>query len=253
MYPATAPAVPYLAEIAAAGSSASVASVLHLLGSIAESSYPRGAEKPSAIHEAVAACYEVIAPLATASDVATRAAVMFVLAHSSFPERVRPLIAERWPIETDPLIRAEALHAMMRVDPEAAAELADEVLSSDPSADGELRVSAALASIRGGRVLDERVLTAALARIPEQTALSHWLDGDDFFDLVVTEIAERIDVTSAIDFTVRALNDAHDWPADAARQRLYAAENLILTYRSAIAALAVPIARFLDKDRKSVV
>ena len=244
VYPATVSAVPYLAEIAAAG--LCTPGVLHLLGSIAESSYPRGAAEPSAVHAAVAASYDVIAPLIEAQDAATRAAAMFVLAYSGFPERVRPLIAERWQIETDPTTRAEALHAMMRVDPAIAADLADEVLSTEPSDDAELRVSAALAWIRGGRALDERVLTAALAPIPRETALSHWIEGEELFDFVVRNIAERIDVRSAIDLVVRALNETENHPAEVAQQRLFAAENLIVTYRSAIASLAEPVARFLD-------
>jgi hypothetical protein len=246
VYAATAPAVPHLAEIAAAGSAASAAGVLHLLGAIAESSYPRGAEESNAVHEAVAACYGVIAPLLERTDGEIRAAAMFVLAHSGFPERVRPLIAEHWQLETDPSNRAEALHAMMRVDPVAAAELAEEVLSGDPSDDGELRVSAALAWIRGGRALDERVLAAALAPIPSEAALSNWLEGDYLFNVLVEEIAERLSVKSAIDFTVRALNDSVHRSAEIAKQRLYAVENLVVKYRSAIASLAEPIARFLD-------
>ena len=201
VYPATVPAVPFLAEIAAAG--LSMPGVLHLLGSIAESSDPRGTEEPSAVHEAVAACYDVIAPLLEAPEGATRAAAIYVLAYSGFPERVRPLIAERWRIETDPSIRAEALHAMMRVNPVAAADLAGEVLSGNPSDDGELRVSAALAWIRAGRQPDERVLTAALTPIPEQTTLSHWLEGEELLDVVVEEFSERCGVSLTTDPDLR--------------------------------------------------
>ena len=246
VYSATVAAVPYLAKIAAAG--VSMPGVLQLLGSIAESSCPpREAGEPDALHEAVTACCDAIAPLIDSPDGPTRAAAMYVLAYSGSPERVGPLIVERWRVETDPTLRAEALHAMMRVDPGSAAELADEVLSGGLAAgDGELRVSCALAWIRDGRAWDERVFAAALSPLPEQSALSRWSEGGELFELVVQESIERIGVASAIDLVIRALNDAEGRPAEVAEQRLQAAEDLIVTYRSAVAPLADPIARFLD-------
>ena len=232
VYPATVPAVPFLARIAAAG--VSMPGVLHLLGSIAESSYPRGTEAPSAVHKAVAACYDVIAPLINAPDGPTRAAAIFVLAYSGSSERVRPLIVERWHSETEPSLRAEALHAMMLLDAAAAADLADEVLSDPASPDGEFLASCALAWIRAGRALDERVLSAALTPLPENSALTHWFEGDDLFGLIVEETAERIDVASATDLVDRALIDSDSHPTAVARQRSDAAKNLIATYRGSM-------------------
>ena len=250
VYPATVPAVPFLARIATAGGSASpAAEVLHLLGSIAESSDPRSGAKPGTIHEAVTACYDVIAPQLEAAEGATRAAAMFVLACSGPVERVRPLFVERWRSETDPAIRAEALHALLRVDAPAAADLAVEILSAiDGQQDDLLLLSSAIAWILAGRALDERVLEAASAPVPEDSGVSHWYENRDLFELVVEEIGERHGAQAAISFLVKALDSTLGGPTEMVEQRLAAARDLIVTYRSASTFFAEPIMRVLELD-----
>jgi hypothetical protein len=253
VYPATVPAVPYLARIAASGRSAAPPTgVLQLLGSIAKSSDPRGVEDPDAVHEAVAACYDLIVPLLKAPEDATRAAAMFVLAHSAPAERVQPLFVERWRTETDPMLRAEVLHALLRLDTVVAAELADEVFSADDKQDDLLLLSAAVARIRCGGALDERVLAAASAPAAGESVLSHWYQHHDLFNLVVDDVAERHGTQAATSLVVRALNDALGGPPDIAELRLAAARSLIVAYRSAAASLVEPIARFLDDPKLAV-
>jgi hypothetical protein len=253
VYPATVPAVPYLARIAASGQSAAPPTgVLQLLGSIAKSSDPRGVEDPDAVHEAVAACYDLIVPLLKAPEDATRAAAMFVLAHSAPAERVQPLFVERWRTETDPMLRAEVLHALVRVDTVGAAELADEVFSADDKQDDLLLLSAAVAWIRCGGALDERVVAAASAPVPEESVLSHWYQHHDLFSVVVDDVAERHGTQAATSLVVRALNDALGGPPDIAELRLAATRSLIVAYRSAVAPLVEPIARFLDDPKLAV-
>jgi hypothetical protein len=247
VYPATVPAVPFLAEIAAAG--VSTVGVLRLLGSIAQSVDPRDAVDPIGVRAAVDACLDLIVPMVEGPDPDTRAAAMFVLAHSGPVERVWPLLLDRWQVEADPAMRAEALHALIRLDSAAAADLAEEILDEKPTGtdgDGLLRVSAALAWIRAGRALDERVLAAGAAQIPDEVQLSHWHEGSDLFGLVVEEMAERYGTQAAIEFVVKALSAAHEGPAETARQRLWAARDLIVAYRSATAPLTKPIAGFFE-------
>ena len=245
VYPATVPAVPFLVEIAVSGAAGALtAEVLQLLGSIAESSDPRGIEDPDAVRSAVAACTESLVPLLDAPEGATRAAALFVLVHGASAERVCPLILERWNAEAEAGLRAEALHAMIRVDAQAAADLADEVLSArvqegaGVAHDAVLGVSCALAWIHAGRAVDERVLSAALAPIPDESRLQHWSRDVDLFDLFTDELAERQGPDAAVALVARALEDG---------RCLSAARQLIVGYRSASGPLAEPIARLLDQ------
>lgn len=167
VYPATIPAVPFLVRIAVSGAAgAQTPELLGLLADIASSSDPRGVEDRDAVRSAVGAHTETIAGLLEHPDAPTRAAALFVLVHASSPSRIRPLILQRWDAETEALPRAEVLRAMMRVDSETAAVLAGGVLSAGASGDlpgdAVLRLSAALAWIRAGRAMDERVRDAAL-------------------------------------------------------------------------------------------
>ena len=250
VYPATVPAVPFLARIATAGGPTTpAAEVLHLLGSIAESSDPRSGAQPNAVQAAVAACYDDIAPQLEATEGATRAAAMFVLACSAPAERVRPLFVERWRTETDPAIRAEALHALLRVDAPAAADLADEILSAiDEWRDDLLLLSSAIVWVLAGRALDERVLDAASAPVPEDSGVSHWYENRDLFELLVEEIGERHGAHAAISFLVKAVDNALGGPTEIVEQRLDAARGLIVTYRSTATLLAEPITRVLELD-----
>ena len=243
IYPATIPAVPFLAEIAASrAAGARTAEVLHLLGRIAESTDPRGIEEPDAVRDAVAAQYEALATLIDDPDAETRTAATLVLVRAATPEHARSLILLRWRAEAGELQRADLLRAMIRVDADAAAELADEELAiaaaAAPSpAEAVLRVCCALARIHAGRALDERVLDAALSPLAENSEL---------FDTLIDELAERQGAQAAIELLAAALERALAAPNERAAPYLLAARGLITAYRSTSGPLAAPIARLLD-------
>lgn len=247
VYSATVAAVPFLAEIAAAG--IETTPVLYLLGSIAEAADPREIGDASLVRAAVAACFDLLAPHLESPDVDVRAAVIFVLAHSGPTERVRPLLVALWSAGADSVMRANLLQALIRVDSGLAADLAGEVLDSsseDDSSDASLRVSAAFTWIHAGRALNERVLTAALAPVPEDGQdLSNWCAGGELFDLIVNEVTEHHGVRAAAEFLARALVEAQGGPDSVTEQRLEAAQNLVLAYRGAAESLIGPITGFL--------
>ncbi|WP_143765334.1 hypothetical protein [Catenulispora acidiphila] len=240
VYPATIPAVPFLVRIAVSGAAgAQTPELLGLLADIASSSDPRGVEDRDAVRSAVGAHTETIAGLLEHPDAPTRAAALFVLVHASSPSRIRPLILQRWDAETEALPRAEVLRAMMRVDSETAAVLAGGVLSAGASGDlpgdAVLRLSAALAWIRAGRAMDERVRDAAL-------------NGEgELFDQFITALAEHQGTHSAIELLAEALDRSHEAPIEVAEQYVSTARFLIVNYRSAPALLAEPLARLLDR------
>ena len=247
VYSASIAAVPFLAEIAAAG--VSTTPILQLLGSIAQAADPREIGNADPVRAAVAACFDLLAPHLESPDVDIRAAVIFVLAHSGPVEQVRPLLVALWNDEPESVLRADVLHALIRIDSELAADLAGEVLDSSSAgdvSDAPLRVSAAFTWIHAGRALNERVLAAAAAPLPGGGAdLSNWCVGGELFDLVVNEIAERHGMSAAADFLALALIEAQDGPDGVPEQRLEAARNLVLAYRGAAEPLIEPVTRFI--------
>ncbi|WP_405494337.1 hypothetical protein [Nocardia sp. NBC_00511] len=249
VYPATVAAVPYLAAIAVSGSSGvPTAEVLALLGSIAESTDPRGLRDPEAVRAAVTACVEVIVPLAGSADSQTRAAALFALVHSAPAERVRALLLEHWRTETEPALLSAVLHGLMRIDATAAADRAGEVLGAvdTGSIDAVLRVSAAIAWLRAGRALDANVIGAAVSPLPDDTGLSLWPLMHDPFESILGAVVEHHGVRAALDLVAATLDADNAGSADLVGQRLAAAEALIAGYRSAAAVLAEPIARWLS-------
>lgn len=221
---------------------AHTAEVLQLLGRIAESTDPRGVEDHEAVRAAVAAQHEAVATLLGDPNAETRTAALFVLVHGSAPERTRSLILQRWHAETEALPRAEVLRAMTRVDADAAADLADEVLAAAASLDSPdevvLRVCGALAWIHAGGAMDERIRDAAVSPLPADSEL---------FEQLVNELAERQGKQASIELVVAALEHALDASnVELAEQYLWAARGLITAYRDSSAPLAEPIARTLD-------
>ncbi|WP_157436126.1 hypothetical protein [Actinospica robiniae] len=244
VYPATVPAVLFLAGIAASGAAGSrTAEVLQLLGRIAKSTDLRGIEEPDAVRGAVAAQYDAIATLLNDPDAEIRTAATLVLVHGAAQDGARSLILQRWRAETEALPRAELLRAMVRVDAPAAAVLADEALEATAAAaqrspdEAVLRVSCALAWILAGRAFDERALNTALAPIPADSEL---------FYVLVDELAERQGPQAAVELLVAGLERALGAPSGLVDPYLLAARGLITAHRTASGPLATPLARLLD-------
>ena len=256
VYPATVPAVPFLVAIAVAGAAGKqTPEVLRLLGYLAASTDPRGVEDRDAVRSAVAEHVDALTGLLDDADARTRAAAMFVLVYAGSAEDARPLIIERWRTDVEALSRAEALNALMRVDPAAAADLGDEVLSAaargDSPDDAVLRVSCALAWTSAGRAMNDRVLAAALTPIPEGSGLWYWNDDGDLFDQLINALAERHGAQASVELLIEALARSADVPTAQAARYLYAARQLIVAYRSAPGLLAVPIAKLLHRPELS--
>lgn len=252
VYPATVPAVPFLVRIATSGAAGGrTAEVLQLLGRIASSNDAREMEDPDAVRSAVAALSDAVVTLLDDSEAETRSAALFVLVHAMTAARAKPLIKQRWQAETEAIPRAEAMHAMIRVDAEAAADLADEVLSAPPATDSPdeavLRVSSALAWVHAGRTVDARVRDAAMTPVPAASQLWNWGEDGELFDLFVGELARRQGSQASIELLTTALEQAREEPAEQGARFLATARGLISAYRSAHVPLAGPISRLLDR------
>ncbi|MFF3656014.1 hypothetical protein [Streptomyces olivochromogenes] len=109
---------PFLARIAVAGRR--VADVLMLLGDMAESEDEHGVA-PGTVRAAVAEQLPLLLPLLDAAEPEVRRTGVWALSHTRATALVLPALRSRWEEEAEPLVRAEILSGISRLDPPAGA------------------------------------------------------------------------------------------------------------------------------------
>lgn len=192
VYEASAKAVPFLARIAAAGIRAP--DVLLLIGGIAEGGAEPGARAPEESDE-VACRRAVVAqlPLLLASvvdeDRAVRQSAAWAVGATgrAAADSAVPVLRDRFAVESDPLVRAELLSAMARLDPEDTAAAATEAVG--PDSPPEVRMAAVLACVDIGLPWTRAHQEAALALLPLDRLVA------DRFDLARNEALHHITLT----------------------------------------------------------
>lgn len=244
VYPASVAAVAFLARLAASG--VHTAELLALLGAIAEGSGGTcGLDEPDAARYAVAAQFDLLAPLAEHDHGEVRAAALAALANTGSADRVLAVLRKRWTLEADPKMRAEVLWAAMTADGAAAADLAEQALEDES---GLLRVSAALAQVQAGRPWSERLRAAGIARIPGRARGSGWSRSQGLFGELVKATAEQCGADAAIDLVLAGLEDARGGPEEVLARTLNAAGYLLRTYRSAVEPVTAAVADLAGAD-----
>ncbi|MFE4579185.1 hypothetical protein [Streptomyces chartreusis] len=201
VYAATVEAVPFLARLAAAGYRS--ADVLVLLGSIAESEDEYGVPR-GACRTAVAAQLPLVLPLLDAGDAQVRQGAAWACGHAAGGSRTwaalegtgpglegtrpvldgtRPVLEgtwaaleRRWVVEGEPLVRAELLAAMVRLDPAAAVGAATAAL--DPTGPAELRLAGVLACLDAGLPWSTVHHDTVLMLLPADDLVSERFDED---------------------------------------------------------------------------
>ncbi|MFK0255061.1 hypothetical protein [Streptomyces sp. NPDC090445] len=168
---ASAQAVPFLARMAAAGHW--TADVLVLLGGLAESEDEHDVA-PGAVRAAVAGQVPLLLPRLAAACPATRQAAAWAAAHTRDAAAVLPALRERWRREDVPLVRAELLGGISRLDPQLGAALAETVLG--PRNPGELRLAALFACLDAGLPWTTAHHTTLLSLLPAEPLMAHRLD-----------------------------------------------------------------------------
>ncbi|MFD8106371.1 hypothetical protein [Streptomyces microflavus] len=192
VYEASAKAVPFLARIAAAG--IRTPDVLLLIGGIAEGGADPGGRAPEESDEV--ACRRAVAeqlPLLLASvghqDRAVRQAAAWAVgvtgAAAAGP--AAPVLHDRAAVESDPLVRAELLASMAKLDPEGTAPAATGALGSDSPP--ELRIAAVLACVDSGLPWTRAHHEAVLALLPLDPLVA------DRFDLSRNEPLHHLTLT----------------------------------------------------------
>lgn len=161
VYAASAEAVPFLAEIAAAGHR--TADVLALLGGMAESEDEYGVA-PGAVRAAVADRLPLLLPLLASPEPEVRRIAAWAVSHTRATEIALPALRVRWDEEPEPAARAEVLAGIARLDPRGGAAAAVTVL--DLAQPAEVRLAAVFASLDAGAPWTEPLHTTMLSLLP---------------------------------------------------------------------------------------
>jgi HEAT repeat protein len=245
VYEATPYAVPFLARIAAAG--ISTVTMLALLGRIGGSDDERELAVPGSARAALAAQIGVLAPLLGDPDDAVRATTAWALAQSRAPDRLVPLLRERWDAEPHPAVRATILKALSVLDPETAAGIAAGPVASD--GDGGVRLIAARACVAAGQPWSDQLHDAATAWMADGDVLPGylWGHGDAFTELIIA-LAARGDLGAAVRLVIEGLT--RPWASSVRTRAMWSAQELARGYRSPGRALIQPLAAVVGENEK---
>ncbi|MGW7328686.1 hypothetical protein ACWGIU_08805 [Streptomyces sp. NPDC054840] len=229
VYAASAEAVPFLAEIAAAGYR--TADVLALLGGMAESEDEYGVA-PGAVRAAVAGRLPLLLPLLASPEPEVRRTAAWVVSHTRAAAIALPSLRARWDEEAEPSARAEVLAGIARLDPQGGAAAAAAAL--DPSQPAEVRMAAVFASLDAGAPWTEPMHTTMLSLLPAD-ALRSDLDlerGEPLAAVVEALLGRghRMERKAAFALVDAAL---HDGRAEVRAEGLWAADRACMLSRSA--------------------
>ncbi|GAA3310420.1 hypothetical protein GCM10020295_77480 [Streptomyces cinereospinus] len=229
VYTASAEVVPFLARIAAAGHH--VADVLTLLGGLAESEDEHGVA-PGAVRAAVTGQLPLLLPLLDSVEPQVRRVAVWAVSHTRASAPVLPHLRTRWEEESEPVVRAEALAGISRLDPAAGAAEAAAVLEDSPPA--EVSLAAVFACLDAGLPWTEAHHTALLSVLPAGR-LTGGLDPDrtEPFAAVVETLLRRggdADREAAFELVDAALRDPR---AEVRAEALWAAERACALSRAA--------------------
>ncbi|MFJ2000948.1 hypothetical protein [Streptomyces chartreusis] len=270
VYAATVEAVPFLARLAAAGYRS--ADVLVLLGSIAESEDEYGVPR-GACRTAVAAQLPLVLPLLDAGDAQVRQGAAWACGHAAGGSRTwaalegtgpglegtrpvsdgtRPVLEgtwaaleRRWVVEGEPLVRAELLAAMVRLDPAAAVGAATVAL--DPTGPAELRLAGVLACLDAGLPWSAVHHDTVLMLLPADDLVSGRFDEDRREPLqAIVDILLRRATADDREAAFGLLEAALALPGpDARAEAVWAADHACMNSRSAPGRLLPSLVRLL--------
>ncbi|MER5908485.1 hypothetical protein ABT150_52350 [Streptomyces mirabilis] len=171
VYAASAEVAPFLARIAVAGHQ--VADVLMLLGGMAESEDEHGVTSGT-VRAAVAGQLPLLLPLLDAAEPEVRRTAVWAVSHTGATALVLPALRRRWEEEAEPLVRAEVLSGISRLDPSTGAVAAATVW--DMSQPAGIRMAALFACLDAGLPWTEAHHTTMLSLLPAEPLGGDCLD-----------------------------------------------------------------------------
>jgi HEAT repeat protein len=170
VYSATAPVVPFLAELLTSVGPTLRAAIVHILGDLAHA-YEIDPEEPERVEAraAVTAAVDRLLPLLAHDDPWTRYVAAYAL--SGCPDRAEDVqegLRRRWEVETDPRVRAGVVMAAAELNSRTTLISEGLAVSQAPV----VRAAAVLAAVRTGRRWPGAKAVAAVR--------AAWRDGDPF-------------------------------------------------------------------------
>ncbi|MGI5525598.1 hypothetical protein ACQEUX_32295 [Micromonospora sp. CA-259024] len=239
VYPATVPAVPFLAELASTAPHQR-ASILATVGMLADRHHAYGDEEEE-VREAVRAQADRFPALLDDPDPEIRTYAAYTVAQCG--DRLpAALLRDRWAIETDVAVRASMALALGLRDAAASADLlAGALLGGEPP----VRVAAAVALLRAGLPWPTGAVTALADVVGDEAELDYvWQRHGEALDEVTLEAGDDV----VADLCARLL----DAGPDARRAALYAMGVRIRARRSAPGLLLPLLDRVLDDPDERV-
>ncbi|MFI9586459.1 hypothetical protein ACIHCQ_32575 [Streptomyces sp. NPDC052236] len=230
VYAASAEVVLFLARIAVAGHQTE--GVLMLLGGMAESEDEHGVA-PGTVRAAVAEQLPLLLPLLDAAVPEVRQAAAWTVSHTRATAATLPALRKRWDKEPEPLVRAEVLTGISRLDPSLGAVAAATVLG--PSQPAELRMAAVFACLDAGLSWTDEHHATMLSLLPADPLFTGRLDLERNEPLAaVVEVLLSRDRDTDRE-AVFALLDAalHDDRAEVRAEALWAADRACMLSRRA--------------------
>ncbi|MET7980755.1 hypothetical protein ABZW44_49015 [Streptomyces mirabilis] len=146
---------------------------------------------PGTVRAAVAGQLPLLLPLLDAAEPEVRRTAVWAASHTGVTALVLPALRRRWEEEAEPLVRAEVLSGISRLDPPAGAVAAATVL--DPSQPAGIRMAALFACLDAGLPWTEAHHTTMLALLPTEPLGGDCLDleRNEPFTAVVEALLNR--------------------------------------------------------------
>ncbi|MEV0096487.1 hypothetical protein [Streptomyces sp. NPDC050738] len=222
VFPATIPAVPFIARLACAGVFAPT--LLGLLGYIADADSEVDIAQGAA-RLAVRQQYPLLVSQLAAPDAGVRQYALWAVAKSGPAQEVADALMARWSIEQEPSVRADLLYAVAAVSPESARLLASSSLShTEPD---KVRIAAVVAGLDSGLPWTAEAAKTLTALLPatDRRGETPWLP-DPPLSEVVRRLASRGESHFGVDLVMRALNGPAMHEPKAVREAVMAAKAL---------------------------
>ncbi|MGA4838853.1 HEAT repeat domain-containing protein [Streptomyces sp. G45] len=192
--PATVPAVPFIARLAAAGVRSPA--LLYMLGRIAAADHADDGS-PDEAHAAVVTQLPLLLPMLTHDDAEVRQLAVWVVAQCRGSDLAPKALWARWREERHASVRADLVFALALLDPARATGMAAGLLTSaEPD---KVRIAAVAVSLRlGGAWTDEaRDTVLSLLPVGDRFGESPWIR--EPLVEIVHDVAERGDIPQAIE------------------------------------------------------
>ncbi|MFJ2879512.1 HEAT repeat domain-containing protein [Streptomyces sp. NPDC086796] len=228
VYPATIPAVSYIARLASSG--VHTLELLYLLGRIAGAEHGVGVA-PTEARSAVTRQLQILITLLNHNAPDVRKLAVWAVAQCQSPIDTIPALEVLWRHESAPMVRADLLLAFAFLDPEKGLRVATQAINS--SEVESVQLSAILALVKSGAPWTNDLCVKVISMLPTSGRFeeSAWTD-DPLFDITAS-LSARGEIAEACHLVTVGLESEAAQDEEARLQLIEAGQGLVLDYPSA--------------------